>query len=105
MKLNLEHQLAKLIWQDICRHKLTLTLVVMNLISALAIVNWVQLNRQMVIQQDVLFQQRDDIDLHWRRLLLEQRVLAEHSRIEQIARNKLSMIRPTTDLEVVVQLP
>jgi cell division protein FtsL len=37
--------------------------------------------------------------------LLEQRALAEHSRIEQIAREKLGMSRPSTEEEVVVSLP
>lgn len=80
-------------------------LLFLNVATAFAVVHWAQLNRQMVIQQDVLLQQRDDIDLRWRHLLLEQRALAEHSRVEQIAREKLGMSRPSTEEEVVVTLP
>lgn len=105
MKITLDSQLAKLIFKDFSKYKLTLGLLLLNVIFAIAVVHWAQLNRQMVIQQDVLLQQRDDIDLRWRHLLLEQRSLAEHSRVESIARNRLGMNRPTTDEEVVVTLP
>lgn len=104
-KINIESDLAKYIFQDLSKYKLTVGLLLLNVIMAMAVVHWAQLNRQMVIQQDVLLQQRDDIDLRWRHLLLEQRALAEHSRVEQIARERLGMDRPTTEEEVVVTLP
>ncbi|GAA0293326.1 cell division protein FtsL [Psychrosphaera haliotis] len=98
-------QLARYILSDLSKHKLTVGLLLLNVVAALAVVHWAQLNRQMVIQQDVLLQQRDDIDLRWRHLLLEQRALAEHSRVENIARERLEMDRPTSEQEVVVTLP
>lgn len=104
-KINIEGDLVKYIFQDISKYKLTVGLLLLNVFMAMAVVHWAQLNRQMVIQQDVLLQQHDDIDLRWRHLLLEQRALAEHSRVEQIARERLGMARPTTDAEVVVTLP
>jgi cell division protein FtsL len=104
-KINIEANLAKYIFQDLSKYKLTMGLLLLNVVVAMAVVHWAQLNRQMVIQQDVLLQQRDDIDLRWRHLLLEQRALAEHSRVEQIARERLGMDRPTTEAEVVVTLP
>ena len=105
IKISLDSQLVRLILQDISKYKLTMGLLLLNVIAAVAVVHWAQLNRQMVIQQDVLLQQRDDIDLRWRHLLLEQRALAEHSRVERIARERLNMDRPTTEAEVVVTLP
>lgn len=105
MKNIIDSELAKLIFKDLSKYKLTLGFLFLNVIFAITVVHWAQLNRQMVIQQDVLLQQRDDIDLRWRHLLLEQRSLAEHSRVESIARNRLGMKRPTTDEEVVVTLP
>lgn len=101
----IDAQLARYILKDIRKYSLTVGLLLLNVVAATAVVHWAQLNRQMVIQQDVLLQQRDDIDVHWRHLLLEQRALAEHSRVEQIARERLNMSRPTTDEEVVVTLP
>ena len=105
MKITIDSQLARSILKDLSKYKLTLALLLLNVASAVAVVHWAQLNRQLVIQQDVLLQQRDDADLHWRHLLLEQRALAEHSRVEQIARERLNMDKPSTDDEVVVTLP
>jgi cell division protein FtsL len=107
IKINIpmDSLLVRHILRDISKYKLTVGLLLLNVIAAVLVVHWAQLNRQMVIQQDVLLQQRDDIDLHWRHLLLEQRALAEHSRVEKLAREKLHMDRPTTDAEVVVTLP
>jgi len=105
IKIDIDNQLVGHILSDISKYKLTMGLLLLNVIAAVAVVHWAQLNRQMVIQQDVLLQQRDDIDLRWRHLLLEQRALAEHSRVERIARERLNMDRPTTEAEVVVTLP
>jgi cell division protein FtsL len=105
MAITITNPLIDAIFKDISKYKLTMGLLFLNVATAFAVVHWAQLNRQMVIQQDVLLQQRDDIDLRWRHLLLEQRALAEHSRIEQIAREKLGMSRPSTEEEVVVSLP
>lgn len=105
LNINVDGSLAGSILQDISKYKLTLGLLLLNVVVAIAVVHWAQLNRQMVIQQDVLLQQRDDIDLRWRHLLLEQRALAEHSRVERLARERLNMERPSTDAEVVVTLP
>ena len=57
MKKTIDSQLAKLIFKDIGKYKLTMGLLLLNVILALAVVHWAQLNRQMVIQQDVLLQQ------------------------------------------------
>ena len=105
MKFDIDSQLAKIILQDISKYKLTVLFLILNVVTAISVVHWAQLNRQMVIQQDVLLQQRDDIDRHWRLLLLEQRALSEHSRVENIATKRLNMKRPTTEEEVVVTLP
>ena len=102
---SVDNHLAKHILGDISKYKLTMGLLLLNVVAAILVVHWAQLNRQMVIQQDVLLQQRDDIDLRWRHLLLEQRALAEHSRVERLARERLNMDRPTTEAQVVVTLP
>lgn len=105
MTITLSNPLLTAILKDISKYKLTAGLLLLNVLTAFAVVHWAQLNRQMVIQQDVLLQQRDEIDLRWRHLLLEQRALAEHSRVERLARERLGMARPSTDEEVVVTLP
>ena len=49
-------------------------------------------------------QQKDDLDVEWRNLVLEQRALTEHNRIENEVEKQLDMYRPTADQEVVVRL-
>lgn len=49
-----------------------------------------------------LTQQRDDLDIEWGRLQLEQSTWATHGRVERVARDELGMITPqATDLRVV----
>jgi len=47
--------------------------------------------RQLYAQLEEYEQHRDQLDIEWRELRLEQRVMAEHSRLEQIAKNKLGL--------------
>ena len=75
------------------------------IISALVVVHFAHLNRQLTIAQDDLYQQRDQLDIDWRNLVLEQRALSEHSRVEDIARNRLQMVRPAGEQNIAVTVP
>jgi cell division protein FtsL len=49
-----------------------------------------------------LTQQRDDLDIEWGRLQLEQSTWATHGRVERIARDDLHLVIPqANDLRVV----
>jgi cell division protein FtsL len=96
--------LAKEIFNDLMRHKMVLLLIAVNVITALFIVQFAHLNRQAFIEQDLLLQQRDELDIQWRHYILEQRTLAEHSRVEAIVRDKLGLFRSRSADEVVVTL-
>lgn len=98
-------QLVKLIGQEVRQRKLVITLLLACILSALAVVQMSHLNRQLTIQQELNYQQRDNLDTEWRNLLLEQRALAEHSRVEEIARRQLNMQRPTGNRDITVTLP
>lgn len=98
-------QLLNILAQELRQRKLVLTLLLACILSAMAVVQMSHLNRQLTIQQDVNYQQRDQLDTEWRNLLLEQRALAEHSRVEEIARHQLHMQRPTGDRDITVKLP
>ena len=97
--------LHRIIVQSWWQHKLPALLLLLSIVSALAIVHFAHLNRQLTIAQDKMYQQRDQLDIEWRNLLLEQRALAEHSRVEDIARNKLQMVRPGGAQDIVVTVP
>ncbi|CAM5193782.1 cell division protein FtsL [Alishewanella longhuensis] len=98
-------QLVKLIGQEVRQRKLVIVLLLACILSALAVVQMSHLNRQLTIQQELNYSQRDQLDTEWRNLLLEQRALAEHSRVEEIARRQLNMQRPTGKHDVTVTLP
>ncbi len=96
--------LAKAIALDLMRHKLLLLLLVINVITALLIVQFSHLNRLAVIEQDRLNQQRDELNVEWRHYLLEQRTLSEHSRVEAEVHQQLGLYRPSPKEEVIVKL-
>ncbi len=98
-------QLVKIIGQEIRQRLLVIVLLLACILSALAVVQMSHLNRQLTIQQDQNYQKRDQLDTEWRNLLLEQRALAEHSRVEEIARRQLNMQRPSGQLDITVALP
>ena len=48
--------------------------------------------------------EKDQLDVEWRNLVLEQRALTEHNRIEAMVQKELDMHRPDVDDEVVVRI-
>jgi cell division protein FtsL len=49
-----------------------------------------------------LTEQRDDLDIEWGQLQLEQSTWATHGRVERVARDDLHMVIPqATDLRIV----
>lgn len=85
-------------------HKLTLVLLLVIFVSSLAVVQITHLARGQLIEQDVLLQQRDELDLEWRYLLVEEEFYSQHARIEDVAISQLQMKRPTSQNEQVIIL-
>lgn len=104
-KKNRQPLLAFEILSDLGKHKLTLGLLFLNVVIAIAVVQTTHLSRQQIIEQDMLLREKDRLDIEWRKLLLEQRALAEHSRIMHIAEKQLDMHWPTAKEEATVRLP
>lgn len=73
------------------------------LLSALLVVYSKHLNRQLFIQLESLMNYRDQLQVEWGRLLLEESTLTAHSRVEQIAREQLKMELPTESKVVIVK--
>lgn len=88
---------------DLFKHKLVVLLVLLNTVTALGIVQVTHNSRATIIQQDKLMQERDELEIQWRHLILEQRTFAEHSRVEEIAIKELDMYRPEAKDEVIIQ--
>ncbi|MBB1446864.1 cell division protein FtsL, partial [Pseudoalteromonas sp. SG41-6] len=61
-------------------------------------------SRGELIKQDMLLQERDELDLEWRYLLVEEEFYSQHARIEEVAISQLKMKRPTSQDEQVIIL-
>mgnify|MGYP001024465014 FL=1 len=61
-------------------------------------------NRQMSIAIERLMQEKDQLDVEWRNLVLEQSALTEHNRIEALVTSQLNMHRSLPSEEVVVRI-
>lgn len=89
---------------ELTRHKLRVLLFIAVIVSALAVILSSHHNRQQNIALEQLMRQKDDLDVEWRNLVLEQRALTEHNRIEALVEKHLDMQRPGVDDEVVVRI-
>lgn len=72
-------------------------LVVAVLISALASVYAKHQSRKLFVEMQTLVAERDRLEMDWGRLQIEQSTQANHARVENIARERLSMHTPTPD--------
>ncbi|KGJ95272.1 cell division protein FtsL [Colwellia psychrerythraea] len=92
------------IWQDIVRYSVTYILLLFVVLSAFSVIYYSHVNRQTTSELEILLSQKDELNIEWRNLLLEQSSLAEHSAIESKAKNLLDMKRPNGNSEVIVTL-
>jgi cell division protein FtsL len=81
-----------------------ITLVFMVMASALGVIYAKHRNRMLYVDLRELQSQRDDLNIDWGRLQLEQSTWATHGRIEAVARKKLGM-RNLDYNEVVIVKP
>jgi cell division protein FtsL len=82
---------------------LIVLLIVAALASGIAVVYARQMHRQMFIQLNGLERERDDLNIEFGKLQLEQATYAENNRVEQIATGKLGMATPNGKDVVVVR--
>ncbi len=78
-------------------------LLIATLASAIAVVYARQQHRDLFIQLNALTRQRDEMNIEFGRLQLEQATWAETNRVEQIATGKLGMSYPASKDIVVVR--
>jgi cell division protein FtsL len=92
------------ILQDILQHFVSYILLALVVVSAFSVIYYTHVNRQTTSELEQLFTQRDELDIEFRNLLLEQNSLAEHSAIESKAKKLLKMKRPDAQSEVIITL-
>ena len=78
-------------------------LIAANMLSAIAVVFARHEHRQLFIQLSKLEKARDELNIEFGRLQLEQATWAESNRIDQVARTRLGMVFPESGDIVVVR--
>ena len=85
------------------RYVLLAVLVVANVATALLIVRDRHEHRQAFIELNKLDKARDELNIEFGRLQLEQATWAESNRVDQVARARLGMVFPRTEDIVVLR--
>lgn len=86
------------------RHFIILLLILATVISGVSVVYARHKHRQAYIELSLLEKQRDELNIEFSRLQLEQATWSETNRIEQIATERLGMSFPQ-DVDVVLVRP
>ncbi|BAV96544.1 cell division protein FtsL [Lysobacter enzymogenes] len=82
---------------------LLVLLIVANVVSALLVVFARHEHRQLFVQLNKLQRQRDELNIEFGRLQLEQATWAESNRIDQVARERIGMKFPEGGETVVIR--
>ena len=85
------------------RYVLLAVLVVANVATALLIVRDRHEHRQAFVALSKLERARDELNIEFGRLQLEQATWAESNRVDQVARSRLGMVFPRTEDIVVLR--
>ncbi|MCK4864996.1 MAG: cell division protein FtsL [Gammaproteobacteria bacterium] len=83
--------------------KLVIGLAFLVLASSLGVVYSKHESRKLFVELDTLKKERDEMNVEWGRLQLEQSTLATHSRIERTAKKRLNMITPEYEQVLIVR--
>ncbi len=96
--------LMSIIVNDLLGAHWVLVLVILAVTSTAIAVTWsTQQNRNLNAELARLLVQQTSYENDWRKLRLEHRSLAEHARVEQLAKQKLGMIPVTADKETILK--
>ncbi len=82
---------------------LVVLLIVANVVSALLVVFARHEHRQLFVQLNKLQRERDELNIEFGRLQLEQATWAESNRIDQVARERIGMKFPEGAETVVIR--
>ncbi len=73
---------------------LLMVLAVVCVISAIALVYTKHESRNMFVELEQLTREKDELNIEWGQLQIEQSTWATHGRIERVALEELALIRP-----------
>jgi cell division protein FtsL len=82
---------------------LVMVFAVVCVLSAIALVYTKHESRKLFVELESLTHGRDDLNIEWGQLQIEQSTWATHARIEQVANDDLSLVRPTSSETFVIE--
>jgi cell division protein FtsL len=81
---------------------LVLVFAVVCVMSAMALIYTKHESRKLFVELEELTAERDELNIEWGQLQIEQSTWATHARIEKVATDDLSLVRPeATDIFVI----
>ena len=83
--------------------KLVIVLALVVLASSLGVVYTKHQSRKLFVELDTLKKERDEMNVEWGQLQLEQSTLATHGRIERAAKKRLGMETPEYEQILIVK--
>ncbi len=84
---------------------LVLVFAAVCVMSAMALVYTKHEARKLFVELEGLSHERDDLNIEWGQLQIEQSTWATHARIEQVALDRLSLVRPESTEIFVIERP
>ena len=84
---------------------LVLAFAAVCVISAMALVYTKHESRKLFVELEQLSHERDELNIEWGQLQIEQSTWAQHARIEQVAVDDLALVRPETSEIFVIERP
>jgi cell division protein FtsL len=82
---------------------LTVTLVSICFLSAIALIYTKHEARKLFIELEQLTVERDELNIEWGQLQIEQSTWATHARIEKVALQELALTRPAPSEIFVIE--
>jgi len=82
---------------------LVIALALVCVVSAIALVYTKHESRKLFVELERLSDERDELNIEWGQLQIEQSTWATHGRIEQIAVDELKLTRPATEDIYVIE--
>ena len=83
---------------------LAFVLAIVCVMSASALIYTKHESRKLFVELEILNAERDQLNIEWGQLQIEQSTWAMHGRIEQIAADELALVRPSSsDIYVIKQ--
>lgn len=84
---------------------LTLVFALVCVLSAVALIYTKHESRKLFIELEALARERDELNIEWGQLQIEQSTWAQHARIEKVATEDLSLVRPDATDVFVIERP